>query len=417
MTNDRTLVYCLITLLTFGLIMVACGDDAVTDNDDDAVTDNDDDIDDSSTQDSDETVESEGAGRATLLAQEGELAEVCPNPLVMQTDWFPESEYGALYYLIGDDYTVDVERKVVSGSMQLNGVDLGIDFEIRSGGPAIGNQPVATHMYTDDSIHLGHATTASQLLRWADTPLVSVLAPLEKSPQIIMWDPETYPEVQTLAELGDVGVTINVFSSSLYPDVFIAKGIWSVDQVDRSYDGSPARFIAADGRIAQQGFASSEVYTYEHIHEEWGRPVAYQLLHDAGFESYSQTISVREDALDTLKPCLEKVVPIMQQSVISYVTTPDRTNDMIVDAVERFESFWKYQPELADFSVQVLKELQLVGNGSNSVVGDMDASRVQGVVDAILQSDVIDELPDNFSAEDLYTNEFIDLNIGFSDAS
>ncbi|MDE0267834.1 MAG: hypothetical protein OXI96_02180 [Acidimicrobiaceae bacterium] len=409
MTNDRTLVCCLITLLTFGLIMVACGDD-------DAITDNDGNIDDSGAQDSDETVK-RGGGRATLLAREGELAEVCPNPLVMQTDWFPESEYGALYHLIGDDYTVDVDSKMVSGSMQLNGVDLGINFEIRSGGPAIGNLPVATHMYIDDSIHLGHANTASQLLRWADTPLVSVLAPLEKNPQIIMWDPETYPEVQTLAELGDAGVTINVFSSSLYPDVFIAKGIWSVDQVDRSYDGSPARFIAEDGSIAQQGFASSEVYTYEHIHEEWGRPVAYQLLHDAGFESYSQTISVREDALETLTPCLRRVVPIMQQSVISYVTSPDRTNEMIVDAVERFESFWKYQPELADFSVQALKELQLVGNGSDSIVGNLDASRIQGVVDAILQSEIIDKLPDNFSVEDLYTNEFIDPVLGFSDAS
>jgi len=37
----------------------------------------------------------------------GALAGVCPSPLVIQTDWFAEAEHGALYELIGDDYTVD----------------------------------------------------------------------------------------------------------------------------------------------------------------------------------------------------------------------------------------------------------------------------------------------------------------------
>ena len=37
----------------------------------------------------------------------GTLAGVCPDPVVAQTGWFPEAERGALYHLLGDDYTID----------------------------------------------------------------------------------------------------------------------------------------------------------------------------------------------------------------------------------------------------------------------------------------------------------------------
>ena len=43
-------------------------------------------------------------------------------------------------------------------------------------------------------------------------------------------------------------MTINVFGGGGFSDYFVAAGIWSADQVDPSYDGSPARFIA-EGNI------------------------------------------------------------------------------------------------------------------------------------------------------------------------
>ena len=265
------------------------------------------------------------------------LADVCPSPLAVQTDWFPESEHGAMYHLIGDDYTVDTENQVVQGSMVLDGSDLGIDFQIRTGGPAIGFAPVSSYMYTDDSIHLGYASTDAQILQWDSAPLVSVVAPLEQNPQMIMWDPEL-PNVDSIADLKDENVTVNVFGGGVFPQVFVAQGIWNASQVDPSYDGSPARFVSEGGAIAQQGFASSEVYTYEHLYPEWGRPVEFQLLHDAGFEIYSQTLGVRPRDMESLRPCLERVVPIFQQAIISYDASPDRGNAIIVDAVERMRA-------------------------------------------------------------------------------
>ena len=38
----------------------------------------------------------------------------CPDPLVVQTDWFPEAEHGSLYEMVGEGYTVDTEKKVVA---------------------------------------------------------------------------------------------------------------------------------------------------------------------------------------------------------------------------------------------------------------------------------------------------------------
>ncbi|MYJ41375.1 MAG: hypothetical protein F4076_02845 [Acidimicrobiaceae bacterium] len=347
----------------------------------------------------------------TMVAMD--LSGVCPSPLVVQTDWFPESEHGAMYHLIGDDYVVDTDNQTVTGSMVLDGADLGIDFQVRTGGPAIGFAPVSSYMYTDESIHLGYASTDAQILQFADAPLVSVVAPLEQNPQMIMWDPETYPNVNSIADLGRDGITVNVFGGGVFPLVFVAQGIWSEDQVDPSYDGSPARFVAAGGEIAQQGFASAEPYQYLNTHTDWGKPVAFELLHDAGFQIYSQTIGVRPRDMESMRPCLERVVPIIQQAVVSYDASPDRANGIIVDAVAQYASFWTYSPGLAQFSVDQQRELGLIGNGPDSTVGNMEASRIQGVLDAILATDLADDVPDGLSVDDIHTNEFIDPSIGF----
>ncbi len=428
MKHHKNIVRWVLALLAFSLIAFACGDD---DDGDDASTD----AGAETEQQAEPSVDGDGEGasgepedgmdntgetaaaptttQAVLEVDEGELSGVCPSPLVVQTDWFPESEHGALYHLIGDDYDVDVENQVVSGSMVLDGVDLGIDFEVRTGGPAIGFAPVSSYMYTDDSIHLGYATTDAQILQWGDAPMISVVAPLEKNPQMIMWDPETYPNVNSIADLGRENVTVNVFAGGVFPAIFVAQGIWSEDQVDPSYDGSPARFVSEGGAIAQQGFASAEVYTYENTFEEWGKPVNFELLHDSGFTVYSQTIGVRAGELEMMAPCLELVVPVIQQAVVSYDASPDRANGIIVDAVERYGSSWVYPPDLAEFSVAAQREYGLIGNGPDSTVGNMEESRIQSVLDAILETDLASDVADGLTASDIFTNQFIDPTIGF----
>lgn len=341
-------------------------------------------------------------------AAPGSLSGVCPDPLVMQTDWFPEAEHGPLYQLMGDDYVVDVDNKTVTGSIVVDGVDLGIDWEVRTGGPAIGYAPVSSVVYSDDSIHLSYASTDLQINAFNDTPLLSVLATLEINPQAILWDPERYPDVHTLADLGEEGVTIVTQTATGYAQVFVSLGIWSEDQIDPSYDGSPTRLISSGGEVAMQGFASAEPFDWARI-PEWGKPLAYDLLHNAGFEIYAQTIAIKPADKEALAPCLEQVVPIIQQAVVDYVESPDRANGIIIDAVEQFADFWVYDEDLANYSVETQLELGLVGNGPDDTLGDMEVDRIQGVID--LMSGAGLDIPD-VTPEDLFTNEFVDESIG-----
>ncbi|MCY4422094.1 MAG: hypothetical protein OXC06_03375, partial [Acidimicrobiaceae bacterium] len=190
--NKRTWMRLAAVVLAFGLVAAACGGD-----------------DDASAPDADTAPattaapsEAPAPDEPEAPVVEGDLAGVCPSPLVVQTDWFPESEHGAMYELLGDDYVVDADNKVVRGSMVLGGSDLGIEWEVRTGGPAIGFSPVSQHMAVDEGIHLGYASTDQQINHWDVAPLVSVVAPLERNPQMIMWDPETYPDVDSIADLG-----------------------------------------------------------------------------------------------------------------------------------------------------------------------------------------------------------------------
>ena len=93
-------------LLAFGLTAAACGsDDEDEDTSAEESSESEDETEDEETSDDAEaTDDSEGTddGEGEEAAA-GDLSEVCPETIVIQTDWFPEAEHGALYYLIGDE--------------------------------------------------------------------------------------------------------------------------------------------------------------------------------------------------------------------------------------------------------------------------------------------------------------------------
>ena len=86
---------------------------------------------------------------------------------------------------------------------------------------------------------------------------------------MIMWDPATYPDVKTIADLGKTGIMVRYFSGAAYMDYFTSHGHPPKDQVDGSYDGTPALFVADEGKSAQQGFGSAEPYIYENEVPDW----------------------------------------------------------------------------------------------------------------------------------------------------
>ena len=89
-------------------------------------------------------------------------------------------------------------------------------------------------------------------------------------------------------------------------DYLVPTGVLKKDQIDGSYDGTPANFVPSGGKVAQQGFASAEPYIYQNEITEWGKPVKFQLIHDTGYPIYSQAISVRAGDLPDADALLEE---------------------------------------------------------------------------------------------------------------
>ena len=114
---------------------------------------------------------------------------------------------------------------------------------------------------------------------------------------------------------------------------------------------------------------------------------------------------------DELDDCLKEVVPIIQQAAVDFYKAPDRTNAIIIDAVEQFDTFWSYDAGKAAYSVQSQLDLGLAGNGPDDTVGNMEIARLQRVIDSMRTADL--DFPDDLGPDDLVTNEYIDDSIGF----
>ncbi|MBG7605976.1 MAG: ABC transporter substrate-binding protein, partial [Actinobacteria bacterium] len=281
----------------------------------------------------DEMAEGEGEGVS--------LAGVCPDTVVIQTDWNPEAEHGWLYEMIGENPEISAGSGSVTGPLVTSGgAETGVQIEIRSGGPLIGFQTVTSQM-----------------------------------------------------------------------DYFTQTGILAESQVDGSYDGTPAGFLADQGESAQQGFGSAEPYVYQNEVADWeGKPVAYDYINDAGWENYGESIAVRADALEENSACLELLVPIIQQSSVDYVTDPAETNALIIEAVNAFDNGWVYNEDVAAYAVDTMKADGLLGNGPDGTIGNFDLDRVTGLIAlAIPVYESLGQTPkEGLTAEDVVTNQFID---------
>lgn len=379
-----------------GLVLAACG------SDDDS--------------DGDSASSSSEPDTSDAMAEGVDLSSICPETVVIQTDWNPEAEHGWIYEMVGDDYTIDAGTVSVTGSLVAHDdADTGVDIEVRSGGPAIGFQTVTSQMYQDDSILLGYVYTDEAIQNSAEFPTVAVMSGMEKNPQMIMWDPETYPDVETIADLGETDAVVRYFGGAAYMDYFTQTGILSEDQVDGSYDGTPAGFVADGGEAAQQGFGSAEPYIYENEVEDWGKPVAYDYINDAGWENYGESIAAKPETITEYADCLAALVPIIQQSTVDFVADPAATNALIIEAVETFDNGWVYTEGVAEYAVETMESDGLLGNGPDDTVGNFDLDRVNNLIElAIPVYEALGQSPkEGLTAEDIVTNEFIDESIGF----
>ncbi|HWR84927.1 MAG TPA: ABC transporter substrate-binding protein, partial [Rhodoglobus sp.] len=327
-----------------------------------------------------------------------------------------EAEHGHLYALFGDQYEVDAQNKSVTGPLMASGEYTGVDVTILSGGPAVGFAQPNAQLYSDESIFMAYVGTDEAIAHSVDLPTVGVFQSLEKDPQMIMWDPETYPDVTGIADLGEEGATIRVFPGGVYIDYFVGAGVLKAEQIDTTYDGLPAVFVSEGGAIAQQGFASAEPYVYENEVPEWGKPVDYELINDAGFPKYAAMMSVRPDDVEEYADCLTELVPVLQQAEIDYYdgTLKDSTNALVIELVEAFDTGWVYSEGVAEYSYETQLADGIISNGPDDTLGNFDEARVAELFDIVtpIFAEQGIEVAEGLTPEDLYTNEFVDASLG-----
>jgi hypothetical protein len=350
---------------------------------------------------------------ASTAAAGGSLKGVCPDTVVAQTDWNPESDHSELYQLAAPGGTFDTAKKRYTSDLVSGDTPTGVKIEIRAGGPATGFQSPTQQMYQDTSITLGYLNTDEAIRNSGKLPMVSVMTPRENWAQVLIFDPKTY-NFTTIADIGKTDAKVLYFQGNVYMSYLTGAGILKKSQVDASYDGKPARFVTAGGKVVQQGFITAEPWQYEHQVKAWMKPVKALSIQEAGYPNYGETIGVRKADLAKLSPCLKLLVPMIQQAQVDYAKDPSTANKIIVEAVEKYRTGWVYPAALADYAAQSQLDNKIIGNGDDDTLGDIDEARVQKMIDITVpiykkQNVKLDE---TITPSDLFTNEFIKKGIG-----
>ena len=356
-----------------------------------------------------------GTTAGTTAKADVSLKGICPDEVKIQTDWLPEAEHGFLYNMIGAGYTINADKAIVTGPLMAGAADTGVKLTIISGGKASGFTDQSTLMYTDKSILLGFVYTDEAIAKSDKFPTVAIESGYEKNPQMIMWDPGTYPDVKGIADLGTKKVKVRYFGGAAYMDFLTATNVLSKAQVDGSYSGDPSLFTADEGKSAQQGFGSAEPFAYEKEIKNWLKPVKYQYINDIGWKNYAESIATLPANITKYADCFKKLVPIIQQSSVDYITTPASGNKVVLAAVAALsKNFgWVYSEGTADYAVATIKKDGLVANGTDGTMGSFDEARVTDLIAKAIPVFTAQKSPPKagLKSSDIVTNQFIDKKI------
>jgi hypothetical protein len=331
---------------------------------------------------------------------------------VVQSNWYPQAEDGALYRLLGGQLTVDSGKKRVSGQLVADGADTGVRLEIRSGGPAAGNVPAVSLLYADRAITLGTADTDQVIQVSGRQPVKAVVAQLDRSPVVLMYDPAQHPDWKSIRDIGRTDTRVLYFPGATYMDYLTGTGVLKKSQVDGSYAGAPDRWVATRGGIVQQGFLTNEPYAYENELPSWNRKVGWFLVADSGYPVYPESLTVRTDRETELAPCLKRLVPVIQRSIAAYAADPVATNDLIVRLVKDFRGY-PYSAARAAYAVTAMRDNAIVGNGADATVGDFDlarTTRLLGIVRPLFAA-ARTTVPAGLTAEQVTTNAYVDRSV------
>jgi NitT/TauT family transport system substrate-binding protein len=301
--------------------------------------------------------------------------------VVFATNWKAQAAHGGFYQALADG----TYRK------------MGLDVEIRQGGPQVNNRPLlpagridflmtGNLLHTFDNVRNG-------------VPTVVVAAMFQKDPQVLLAHPGQYRTWDDLKK----APTILVAKDGQFSFWQWMKQDGFRDEQLRPYTYNSAPFLA-NRRAVQQGYAVAEPISIERTA---GFAPTLFLLADHGWSTYSTTIETRPDLVRN-KPDL--VRRFVEASILGWVAYlhGDRA---AADALIRKENPEVTQDEL-DRGVAKLKELGIVDSGDARTkgIGAIDPARVRDFHDKMVKAGLFKAGEVDLSKA--FTTEFVNKGVG-----
>jgi hypothetical protein len=351
------------------------------------------------------------------------LAGYCPSPLVVQTNWLPEPDHGALYELIGSGGTMS--QYSYEGPLGSTGIKL----DILSGGPGDANLNTAATLYSGNPVkrvtpQLTMDTSDSTVELSKQFPTVGVVSLQEHDPLVLISDPAKFSDLSSIAAFkaaAKKGAKFYVSGTTQgYVQYLEEEGVPASSFIG-GYTGDLDRFATGEGDIINQGFADSEVYLLEHETPVWDKKVNYTYVYklSPALNDYSELIQVKKSALKSLTPCLKRLVPLVQHAEIDYMEHPAVVNSVFEKFNPKYgASYWTTTAGYVAYSDKVMLSQDLVGNsdGGKGPVGAISISRLETSTKALLSifaEQKVTTYQSGVTASQLATNEFIDPDIKF----
>lgn len=348
------------------------------------------------------------------------LKGVCPNPLIVQTNWLPEADHGALYELIGSGGTM--KQYSYEGPLGSTGINL----QILSGGPGDANLPTAATLYSGNPVvgvtpDLIMDSMENAVMLSKKFPTVGVMNLQDHDPQVLIYSPAKFSNLSTIGALKKAvkqGAKFYVSGLSYaYVQYLIAKGVPSSAFIG-GYSGDLDKFATGQGLIVNQGYADSEPYLLAHDTPAWGsKPIKEVFIYKLGLNDYPSTIQVRADRLKAMSACLTKLVPMLQKAVVDYFAHPATVNHVLAKFNPTYSaSYWTTPVAESNWADRVQRADDIVGNSDNGTgpVGGFDMSRLEQMTKTLVPI-FGKESPGTFNPEvtaaAIGTNQFIDPSI------
>ena len=228
-----------------------------------------------------------------------------PVAIRFATDWRAQAEQGGFY------------EAVANGEFAKRGLDV----RIVQGGPGV-NVP---QLLVAGAVEAGMGSNSFIALNLANegAPVKAVAAMMQKDPQVLIAHPGT--GVEKIADLKGHPILLSDASVSAFWVWLKSKYGFTDDQV-RKYTFNSAPFLA-DGRVAQQGYLTSEPYTLE---KQAKLKTKVFLLADNGYPSYATMILFPQAMIDKNPAAVQAFVEASAKGWHDYLYADAKPGDALI---------------------------------------------------------------------------------------